>query len=130
MNLFGRTRVILPLVIAAAALAPAAAFAVPSGAAGYHPNPGSHVTPAPDAVRGHWYYPQESRLSQEEGTVGVKISLTDKGTMRDATIEKSSGFQRLDEAALSYVRQSYQYRPDEGEQMPEIARITVKFDLD
>ena len=130
MNSFDGTRVILPLVIAAAMLAPAAAFAVPSDLTAYHPNPGSHVTPAPDAVRGHWFYPDQSRQMREEGIVGLKISLTGQGTMREATIEKSSGFRRLDEAALDYARQSYQYRVDEGEQMPEIARITVKFDLD
>jgi protein TonB len=109
---------------------PAAAITLPYGPTGYHPNPGSHVTPAPDAVRGHWFYPEDSRQRHEEGMVALKISLTGDGAMREAVIEKSSGFPRLDEAALQYARQSYRYSLDEGEKMPEIARITVKFDLD
>ncbi len=49
-------------------------------------------------------YPSFSRLSEEEGTVFVKVSISPYGVVGDATIEKSSGFVRLDEAALKAVR--------------------------
>lgn len=120
---------ILPILIGGALIAPAAAYEFPPGAGDFQPNPGSHPNPAAHEVRGHWYYPSASQLKHEEGTVGLKISLTDEGTMRDAVIEKSSGFPRLDEAALQYAREKYQYSPAAGEDMPEIARLTVKFDL-
>jgi TonB family protein len=120
---------ILPILIGATLIAPAAAYEFPPAAGDFNANPGSHPTPAPDEVRGHWYYPSASQLKHEEGTVGLKIFLTDEGTMRDAAIEKSSGFPRLDEAALKYAQEKYQYRLAMGEEMPQMARITVKFDL-
>jgi len=49
-------------------------------------------------------YPSFSRLSGEEGTVFVKVSISPYGVVGDALVEKSSGFPRLDEAALKAVR--------------------------
>lgn len=121
---------ILPLLAGAGLITQAAAYEFPPASGSFHPNPGSHPTPAPHEVRGHWFYPSASRMNNEEGAVTLKISLTDDGTMRDAVIEMSSGFPKLDEAALQYAREKYQYRPAAGEDMPEMARVTVNFDLD
>ena len=120
----------LPLLVGAALTSPAAAYEFPPVAGDCRANPGSQPTPAPDEVRGHWFYPSISQLKHEEGSVDLKISLTDEGTMRDALIEKTSGFPRLDEAALQYAREKYRYRLAAGEDMPLVARVTVKFDLD
>jgi periplasmic protein TonB len=49
-------------------------------------------------------YPAVSRLRDEEGTVVVKIMITPYGTVGDVQLEKSSGFSRLDDAALKAVR--------------------------
>ena len=119
---------ILPILAGGAGIAPAAAYEFPPGPGDFRANPGSHPTPAPHEVS-HWYYPSASQLQHEEGAVGLKIFLTDEGTMREAEIEKSSGYPRLDEAALQYAREKYQYKLAAGEDMPEITRLTVNFDL-
>lgn len=49
-------------------------------------------------------YPSISRLREEEGTVLVKIMITPYGTAGNVQIEKSSGYSRLDEAAIKAVR--------------------------
>lgn len=121
---------ILPMLAGAALIAPAAAYEFPPGPGDFRPNPGSHPSPGAHEVRGHWYYPSASRLQHEEGVVGLNIFLTDEGTMREAKIERSSGYPRLDEAALQYAREKYQYTPATGEDMPQMARLMVNFDLD
>ncbi len=130
MKTFKITSAIVPVLIGAALITPAAAYEFPPAGGKFYANPGSRPTPTPEEVRSHWYYPSASKVNNEEGTVGLKISLTDEGTMREAVVQKSSGFSRLDEAALQYARDQYQYRPANGEEMPEMARVTVRFDLD
>jgi protein TonB len=49
-------------------------------------------------------YPLVSRAREEEGTVFVKVMISPYGTVSDAQIEKSSGYSRLDAAALKSVR--------------------------
>jgi protein TonB len=49
-------------------------------------------------------YPLVSRARDEEGTVIVKILITPFGTAGDVQVEKSSGFSRLDDAAVKAVR--------------------------
>lgn len=50
-------------------------------------------------------YPLVSRARDEEGTVIVKILITPFGTAGDVQVEKSSGFSRLDEAAVKAARE-------------------------
>lgn len=54
--------------------------------------------PAPD-------YPPASRRMREEGTVYLDVNVTAEGRAGDLRIKKSSGYARLDEAALDAVRQ-------------------------
>ncbi|PKQ01127.1 MAG: energy transducer TonB [Alphaproteobacteria bacterium HGW-Alphaproteobacteria-13] len=49
-------------------------------------------------------YPQESRRKREQGTVVLMVLLAADGTVADLSISQSSGFARLDQAALSAVR--------------------------
>lgn len=49
-------------------------------------------------------YPSMSRLRDEEGVVHVRVTLSPRGEVVRVQIEKSSGFPRLDEAALKSVR--------------------------
>lgn len=49
-------------------------------------------------------YPTESRRKREQGTVVLMVLLTVDGTVADISVSKSSGFERLDRAALSAVR--------------------------
>jgi protein TonB len=50
-------------------------------------------------------YPLVSRAREEEGTVFVKVMISPYGTVSDVQIEKSSGYSRLDAAALKSVRE-------------------------
>lgn len=49
-------------------------------------------------------YPAISRRFDEEGTVVLQVELDETGGVATARVHKSSGFARLDEAALSAVR--------------------------
>jgi protein TonB len=50
-------------------------------------------------------YPALSKRLREEGTVVLRVNLDAQGIVLDITIEKSSSFQRLDQAALKAVKQ-------------------------
>lgn len=49
-------------------------------------------------------YPSASRRAGEEGTVRLKVLVDEKGRPRDVAVATSSGFARLDEAAVQAVR--------------------------
>nr|WP_246427285.1 energy transducer TonB [Sphingopyxis panaciterrulae] len=49
-------------------------------------------------------YPRESRRHREEGTVVLALTLDVDGSVASISVAQSSGFQRLDEAALRAVR--------------------------
>lgn len=49
-------------------------------------------------------YPSASRRAGEEGTVRLKVLVDEKGRPRDVAIASSSGFSRLDQAAVDAVR--------------------------
>lgn len=50
-------------------------------------------------------YPPLSKQRREEGTVLLRVSLDAQGIVRDIAVERSSLFNRLDQAALEAVRQ-------------------------
>jgi protein TonB len=49
-------------------------------------------------------YPIESRRKREQGTVLLSVLLSTAGTVADISVSRSSGFPRLDKAALDAVR--------------------------
>jgi periplasmic protein TonB len=49
-------------------------------------------------------YPIESRRKREQGTVVLAVTLGPDGTVADLALAKSSGFERLDKAALDAVK--------------------------
>lgn len=49
-------------------------------------------------------YPTESRRKREQGTVVLMVLLSVDGTVADISVSQSSGFARLDQAALAAVR--------------------------
>jgi len=117
------------LLISAALVTPAVAYPFPPGVAEFRPNPGSRPNPGPADLLGSRYYPISAQLQNEQGSVGLWIMLAEDGTMKDAVIEKPSGSARLDQAALQYARKQYQYKAAAGEQMPDLARVRVTFNL-
>lgn len=49
-------------------------------------------------------YPHEARRKREEGTVFLELLLARDGTVADIRVARSSGYSRLDAAALEAVR--------------------------
>lgn len=57
-------------------------------------------------IEQHKYYPHFSRKQDHEGTVFIKLDIAKDGSVVQATLLSSSGYNTLDEAALDAVRQS------------------------
>ncbi len=55
-------------------------------------------------------YPPVSRRLSEQGTVTVKYVISETGDVTSASVEKSSGYSRLDEAAKQCVR-DWRFKP-------------------
>jgi TonB family protein len=49
-------------------------------------------------------YPTESLQNREQGVVRLKILVSHEGKARDVVIERSSGYHRLDEAAVEAAK--------------------------
>ncbi len=103
----------LPLAVTSQPVAPPPAStlapaATPTTAPAPVAGPGAAVT-APSFSAKHLNnppprYPTESRRAREEGTVVLKVLVNPDGRPEDIQISKSSGYERLDKAALSAVR--------------------------
>jgi len=76
-------------------------------------------------------YPVRSRMFKEEGKVGLDVWLTESGTVRDALIERSSGYRSLDDAAVRFLRDRWHYNPaGKALPMPKSVQAEVTFTLD
>ena len=80
--------------------------------------------PAPD-------YPAMSRRAGEEGRVVMKVLVSTEGLADEVQIEKSSGSERLDNAAMSAVKK-WRFIPAKKNNQPLSAYVLVpmKFSLD
>ena len=80
--------------------------------------------PAPD-------YPSMSRRQGEEGRVLMKVLVSASGAAEDVQVEKSSGSDRLDNAAVSAVKR-WRFIPAKKNNQPLSAYVLVpiKFSLD
>ena len=83
-------------------------------------NPGGSAEPQPvinaAAVDPHHPltqppYPMASRRLAEEGALVLDILVSADGHVRDAKVSRSSGFERLDQAAVSEAEQHWRLRP-------------------
>ena len=76
-------------------------------------------------------YPALSRRQGEEGRVLMKVLVSAEGTAEDVQIEKSSGSDRLDNAAMSAVKR-WRFIPAKKNNQPLSAYVLVpvKFSLD
>ena len=98
---------VLPPSVPVAAVASPAPVPVPV------PAPVVKVQPSTDAddlYNPNQRYPRMSFSMGEQGTVMVRILIGAKGLPLKAELQKTSGFERLDQAALEYVMQS-RYKP-------------------
>jgi len=76
-------------------------------------------------------YPQLSRRLNEEGVVFLRLAISETGAVSDATVMKSSGHTRLDEAAVSWVKAHWRYHPamQNGQPVASTTESQVKFEL-
>jgi len=70
-------------------------------------------------------YPHESRRRREQGTVVLMVLLSVEGTVADVSVSQSSGFERLDQAALSAVRR-WRWSPAHRNGTPVMVRGLVE----
>jgi len=71
-------------------------------------------------------YPSASRRMEEEGTVTLKFLIGVDGKVIQADIEKTSGFNRLDEAARNALSKC-QFRPGTVDGKPEQSWASIKY---
>ena len=76
-------------------------------------------------------YPFLSRRLREQGTLRLKLIVDEKGIVTGATVVNSSGFQRLDEAAVNWVIGRWRYTPamQGARAVPSTADAIVEFRL-
>ncbi len=109
------------------------------------PAPPRPAPPAPPAARGPENlgelsakmiaatppkYPMDSRRAHEEGTVVLSVLLSTDGRVTDIAVTRSSGFARLDRAALDAVR-GWRWSPLMRDGSPVMVRgvVTIPFVL-
>jgi protein TonB len=97
------------------------------------PTPPVVFTPARSIASTHTIpdYPFVSRRLREQGTLRLKLTIDEKGIVTLATVVNSSGFQRLDEAAVNWVKSHWRYTPaTQGTTpVPSMADAIVEFRL-
>ena len=127
--------VVTPVVAAAnsAPATPSAPAAAPSASVG-KPAPPSLVLPSSDADylnNPPPVYPRLSKRMGEQGTVIVRVFIGLQGTAEQAEIRTSSGYDRLDKAALDTV-QRWRYVPGKRHGTPEAMwfNVPVRFVLE
>ena len=64
-----------------------------------------------DRIYNVWSYPPRSRERGEEGTCLLRITVLRDGSLADVQLLESSGYNRLDEEALSAVRKASPFGP-------------------
>lgn len=76
-------------------------------------------------------YPSASRRLNEQGLVVVAVFMDTEGLPQQVQIAQSSGYDRLDQAALVGVRRA-RFRPytDNGQALAGWARIPIPFELE
>lgn len=93
-----------------------------SGAAGKLP----YVIKSPPPV-----YPRDARLHGWEGTVRVRVLISESGTVKDTVVVASSGYESVDAAALNGLRR-WLFSPAYKDGQPVAAWVVVPviFDLE
>ena len=66
--------------------------------------PAAYTKTVMEKVSSKVEYPKMAKMRHQEGAAVVAISMDASGAPTNATIEKSSGFQSLDDAALNAVK--------------------------
>jgi len=95
--------------------------------------PSSAVPPRSDPRRPNSQpeYPPTSRRLGEAGTVVLLLLVDTDGRVKDARVDKSSGFERLDEAAVRESKSRWRFIPgsQDGKPVEAWTRVAVTFKL-
>jgi protein TonB len=77
-------------------------------------------------------YPPVSRRLGQEGTVVLQLYILETGRVGDAKVERTSGFPKLDEAAVAHAKKAWRFKPatENGKAVPIWFSFRVKFTLD
>jgi len=83
---------------------------------------GTHVIPP---------YPDLARRLNEQGRVTLRLTISPQGAVTGADIERSSGFDDLDQTAVSWVLAHWRYKPaiQGGVPVTSTTEAVVVFDL-
>ena len=75
-------------------------------------------------------YPSLSRRQREQGLVKLRVHVTEEGRAGEVTLHMSSGYERLDRAALDAVRR-WRFRPAQraGTPVSGWVVVPVRFEL-
>ena len=76
-------------------------------------------------------YPSASRRLEEEGRVVVEVLVGADGRVQNASLARSSGYERLDRAALAQAERRWRFRPATrgGTPVESTKRVSVSFEL-
>jgi len=76
-------------------------------------------------------YPPSSRRAGETGTVILEVYVLENGRAGDVRVKQSSGFPKLDEAAVREVKRSWRLQPgtENGKPVPMWGQFAVTFKL-
>ena len=76
-------------------------------------------------------YPPSSRRAGETGTVILEVYVLENGRAGDVRVKQSSGFPKLDEAAVREVKRSWRLEPgtENGKPVPMWGQFAVTFKL-
>ena len=86
------------------------------------------IMPKIDAKRSQELeYPPTSRRLGEQGSVTLQVLVDIDGRVLDSKLVQSSGFERLDQAALDGVKGSYRFLPGTLDGKPQQMWYTFKF---
>lgn len=110
------------------AVGPAKAGAGSLSANGNSPEPVEGTDPGGKVIaRIEPKYPRFSRILGEEGEVFVQVRISEKGEVTAVTLEKSSGFPRLDRAALEAAKLGkFQLRVEISEPISKKLKVVFK----
>lgn len=95
----------------------------------------NRVPPKPDMRRSEGsdaYYPPASKRAEEEGVVTVRVCVDEKGRVTGTpTVQKGSGYERLDEGAVKYVSRGMKFTPgtENGKPVEACFAFNVRFQL-
>jgi protein TonB len=63
---------------------------------------------------------------EEQGTVTLDVTIDESGTVTQAVVQTSSGSERLDQAAVDWVKAKWRWNPPTTNGKPSSARTLVR----